>query len=522
MFTNLYYSHSTSLLKGDITQTISVDTLWRQNSYLNGVIKSNALNAAVGVNYEVNANHYIGFRYDLKTSPQKDSRDNELTSEIYANGMLYDRWKNRELKRTTHKMASQVNLYYAGKIGKLGIDVNTDYYTEGITTDGINMEKSEEFGERKLQSVSDIDNSLLAGKLQLTYPLGKGEWSIGSEYVDIGRDDEYINEDLPGFTSVVHIDETNLALFTEYRVSAKAGNFSAGLRYEDANYDYSVNGKVEKDKSRHYRQWFPNVSYGTKIGSVRCQLNYVSKVVRPSYMELSNNLTYSNRLMIETGYPFLKPTIRQDLSLMVVWKIIQVSVRYAHSKNAIVTWIDRFENDPKVSVIISRNVRKLPKFAAMITVAPTWGIWEPQFSAGIHKQWLDLESYGAEIKLEDLSFFGTFNNTFGLPDNFIVNIDAAYSSKGHLMTSYIFKDSFLVDCGISKSFFKKALQVKLAVSDIFNQSKAVNEIIVPQTDFKNLYRFDRRRLSFTLRYSFNSARSKYKGSAAGEEALKRF
>lgn len=522
VFANLYYSHITSLLKGDVSQTISVDTLWQQNSYTDGVIKSNTLNGTIGANYEINSNHYVGFRYDLKTSPQKDTKDNELMSSIYADGVLYDKWENRELKRTDHKVTSQANFYYAGKTGKLDIDLNADYYQESTTTDGINVERSDEFGERKLFSTSDIDNSMLAGKLQFTYPLWKGKLSVGSEYVDISRDDEYINDDLPGFTSSVHIDETNLALFAEYRASAKAGTFSAGLRYEEADYDYSVDGKVTDDKSRHYRQWFPNASYGTKIGQVRCQLNYTSKVIRPSYMELSSNLTYSNRLMIETGYPFLKPTVRQDLSLMVVWKIVQASLRYAHSKNAIVTWIDRFENDPKVSVITSRNLRKLPKLAAMISVAPTFGVWKPLLSGGIYKQWLNLNSYGMDIKLNDLSFFGSFNNIFELPHSFIINLDAAYDSKGHSMTSYVYKDSFVVDAGISKGFLDKSLQVKLAVSDIFNQNRAINQILMPQTDLKNLYRFDRRTFALTVRYSFNSARSKYKGSVAGEDALHRF
>ena len=37
---------------------------------------------------------------------------------------------------------------------------------------------------------------------------------------------------VPGFTSKVNVDETNLALFTEYKVLTNIGNFSIGLRYE--------------------------------------------------------------------------------------------------------------------------------------------------------------------------------------------------------------------------------------------------------------------------------------------------
>lgn len=116
----------------------------------------------------------------------------------------------------------------------------------------------------------------------------------------------------------------------------------------------------------------------------------------------------------------------------------------------------------------------------------------------------------------------SLQNIVELPGRFIINLDAEYNRRGHSNTSYFYKDSFLVDGGISKNFWDDSLQVKVAVSDIFNQNKAVNQIMMPHTDLKNIYCFDRRTVSFTLRYSFNFARSKYKGTTAGEEAVKRF
>ncbi len=41
---------------------------------------------------------------------------------------------------------------------------------------------------------------------------------------------------------------------------------------------------------------------------------------------------------------------------------------------------------------------------------------------------------------------------------------------------------------------------------------------MPQTTIKNSHAYDSRELQFTLRYNFNSARSKYKGKGAGSEA----
>ena len=522
LFANIYYSNVTSLQIGDISQTTHIDTLWQQSNYIDATVQTSKLNATIGANYGINDNHHIGFRYDLKSSPQDDIYKFDLLSDVYADDVLFDKWANNELKRITNKPTSQANLYYAGEVDKLSIDFNTDYHNGGSTSKSTSIEKSEAFGDRTLHSVGDISNSLWATKLQLSYPVWKGELSIGSEYVDISRGDEYINDDLEGFSSRVNVDETNLALFAEWQAATKIGNFSIGVRYEDATYNYIVDGVESEDKSRSYKQWFPNASYATKIGEVGLQLNYNSKVIRPSYRELSNNLLYGNRLTIETGNPYLKPTIKQDLSLMGVWKIIQASVSYSHQKDAIATWIDRYKEDPKVSVLTSRNIDNLPTLSAYITVAPKFGVWKPQLSAGINKQWLNLNPYGIDIKLNDPLLSASLNNIFELPNDFVINFDGSFLSKGHTTTGYLYKEKFVVNCGITKYFLDKSLQVKVAVSDILNQNRSAYQTVMPQSDFKNLYHFDNREVGLTIRYTFNSAKSKYKGSAAGSDALNRF
>lgn len=81
----------------------------------------------------------------------------------------------------------------------------------------------------------------------------------------------------------------------------------------------------------------------------------------------------------------------------------------------------------KVSVLTSRNLHELPKLAAMIAIAPTFGIWKPQLSC-VHKQWLDLTSYGMNVRLDKPSFFGSFNNTFDLSGNFMINLDVQHTT----------------------------------------------------------------------------------------------
>lgn len=521
IFLNAYYTNLTSFQRGNISQTVSIDTLWRQQNITDGLFKSNRLSGTIGANYEINKNHYLGFRYDIKTSPNNNVDVVDVTSDVYADEKLFDKSQNIETKNDNEKIGSQANLYYAGKIEKLSIDFNADYVYSGIESNILNEEISQKYGDRELHSSNNIDNQLFAAKLQLSYPIWTGELSIGSEYVNIARLDEYYNSDLIEFSSKVDIAEQNLAFFTQYQLETKIGNFAAGVRYEDAKSDYFVDNVKAEDKSRVYRQWFPNFSYSNRFGKVALQLSYNSKVTRPSYSQLSNNLLYVNRFTIQTGNSFLRPTINHDVSLMGVWKFLQAQVSYTHQKDAIVMWVDRYKNDPKISVVNYKNIDDLPKLSVFVAASHKFGVWKPQLSVGMQKQWLDLAKYGVDEKLNSPIFTAALDNIFEFKNGFIINLDGTYTSTGNYSTSYSFKDSFILDFGVSKKFFDNALQVSLTASDILNQKIQAFQVYSPYMDMKNLFRRDTREVALTIRYYFNPARSKYKGSGAGGAAKNR-
>ncbi|MFI3316270.1 MAG: outer membrane beta-barrel protein [Rikenellaceae bacterium] len=520
VFANLYHSDFTQVQRGEVTQTTDVGTIWEQLSYTDGVSEIAKLNGTIGANYQINSDHYVGIRYDHK-STFKEIQDFDFISSVFTDGDLYDTWNNNEYKEFDNAPTAQLNAYYSGTIGKLSIDFNTDYMSSGAASDNLNTEISDIDGTSYIYSASDIDNKLLATKLQLSYPLWKGQLSVGSEYVDIDRSDVYTS-DLEGYSSSTDIAEQNLALFAEYQAATAIGMFSLGVRYEDASYEYLNDGVKDDEMSKSYGQWFPSATYANQFGAFGVQLSYSSKVVRPTYTELSSNLTYANSLTMQTGNPYLSPSILQHASLTGVWRNVQAQVSYTHKKDAIVFWVDQYEPDSPISLINYHNIDKLEKFLAFVAYAPTIGVWSPQISGGVQKYYQDYSEYGIDIDMSEPIIFATLNNTVELPCNFIINFDADYYSKGYSEGAYVQKKNLTFDIGVSKSFFDKALSAKLAVSDLTKQSCTVASIIMPQTTLTNDYTYDSRHISLTLRYNFNSARSKYKGSGAGSEAKSRF
>lgn len=515
------YTNREGLEIGTFQHNAYVDTLWSQNINSNAQIHDNNLNARIGLNYEINQNHSIGVRYDIRTSPQQNIINTSVKSTVTANNEYFDEWDNQANYRTINYPVSQANLYYAGKVEKLSIDFNTDLYIGSTVSETKQSEKSKKYGEREISSKNNVDNTLVSSKLQLSYPIWKGDFSLGGEYVNIRRKDKYTNEPLVDFSSEVGIEESNLAAFVGYALHTKIGNFNAGVRYENVDTKYALDQTVSKDKSKKYDQFFPHFSYAIDIQEVGLQLNYSTQVARPTYRQLSNNLMYINRFTQEQGNPMLDPAINRELSLMSTWKFLQASVSYKYEQDAIIYIANQSKREPKVSIMSYENIKKLPSLSAFMAIAPRFGFWHPQLSAGITKQWLTVSSNGLDIVLDKPLFDVSFHNVFALPKQFLVTLDFLYRSKGNFQNSYIHKDQYILDFSIAKSFLNNSLSLKLNFNDILNQQVFAFKTYSPKMDLTKTAKRDNRHVSITLRYNFNVAKSKYKGDSSNSEAVRR-
>ena len=111
-------------------------------------------------------------------------------------------------------------------------------------------------------------------------------------------------------------------------------------------------------------------------------------------------------------------------------------------------------------------------------------------------------------------------NTFSLPKGFMLNMDYTYTSLGHTQIFELTEYSHRFDIALRKSFLKDALSLELRGHDLFREKDAA----IGFTDIYTIYQSnvrDRRKASLTLRYRFNSAASKYKGTGAGDQQKSR-
>ena len=521
LFATYKFSDATWMQKATYEQTVHVDTLWQQhnNNEVTGRIESHRLIS--GFSYDFNANHSIGARYTL-TSPGYSRSKDFFDSQVTADGKFYDYIKTDGLTVDKNNPSHQLNAYYNGTLGKTTIDLNTDLYFSTNRAYAYSDEQSQEHDSRNINSKNRVSNKMVATKLVITSPLLGGNLSYGAEYIHTRRNDDYeVNRTDLLANSYSKLEEQTASPFIQYARLTPIGNITVGLRYEYVRFKYYDAGIYQPEQSRSFRNLFPTISYGAKIGKVMAQLSYSVKTSRPSYSQLSNNVSYMNRFTRQTGNPYLDNETNHRVELSGVWKFIQFMVNYKDSRNAIIYWAEQMPGNEAITMISRKNVKSLKSMTAYISAAPKIGIWAPQINLGMQKPWFTLHTDVASYRLNRPIFMGNFNNAFSLPCGITFNVDYRYQSKGNTMNVYLAKEQHVLDVSISKSFLKDALTLEIKGNDLLYKCWDADLLYNQKMELLQVSKRGTRDLQLTLRYKFNTTRSKYKGTGAGNAELNR-
>ncbi len=521
LFTTYKFSDATWMQKATYEQAVHVDTLWQQhnNNEVTGRIESHRLIS--GFSYDFNANHSIGARYTL-TSPGYSRSKDFFDSQVTADGKFYDYIKTDGLTVDKNNPSHQLNAYYNGTLGKTTIDLNTDLYFSTNRAYAYSDEQSQEHDSRNINSKNRVSNKMVATKLVITSPLLGGNLSYGAEYIHTRRNDDYeVNRTDLLTNSYSKLEEQTASPFIQYARLTPIGNITAGLRYEYVRFKYYDAGIYQPEQSRSFRNLFPTISYGAKIGKVMAQLSYSVKTSRPSYSQLSNNVSYMNRFTRQTGNPYLDNETNHRVELSGVWKFIQFMVNYKDSRNAIIYWAEQIPGNEAITMISRKNVKSLKSMTAYISAAPKIGIWAPQINLGMQKPWFTLHTDVASYRLNRPIFMGNFNNALSLPCGITLNVDYRYQSKGNTMNVYLAKEQHVLDVSISKSFLKDALTLEIKGNDLLYKCWDADLLYNQKMELLQVSKRGTRDLQLTLRYKFNTTRSKYKGTGAGNAELNR-
>ena len=516
------YNIDNSLNKQTTTNKVQTANLWTNKWTSDSRFRNTNNNYTLSAAYEFNANHSVGARFFTNLLVGANNGSSIFSTDVLKNNVLFDHIESQISGNSTAIPNKSLSAYYVGKVGKIDIDFNTDYYYGRETEYRITTEQSANYANRTVTSAGIHTNKFFATKLVLSHPLFGGSLSVGNENTFTNHGQNYVNQENVVPSTASTIKERNNAFFFEYSRPTPIGQLMAGLRYEHVNSDYYDEGVYSPAHSRTYSQWFPSLTFATRIKEVGLQLSYSAKTSRPSYNQLGTNVAYMNRFTRQSGNPTLKPETLHNITLVSSWNWFTFVANYTQTHNKIMYWNEQESTDENITNLRYRNFKKFPALTLSLTAAPRMGVWSPQLTLFCQKQWFDIERLGSKLDLSKPVWGIQWDNSFEFRHDWTAEANLKLTSKGMTENAKLTRNNCTFDFSVRKAFLNNRLSVTVGVNDLFNRSANQLLLYTNNLSIDTKQELDSREFYVTLRYKFNTARSKYKGTGAGQSERKRF
>lgn len=516
------YNIDNSLNKQTTTNKVQSANLWTNKWTSDSRFRNTNNNYTLSAAYEFNADHAVGARFFTNLLVGANNGSGIFSTDVLKNNVLFDHIESRISANSTAIPNKSLSAYYVGKVGKIDIDFNTDYYYGRETEYRITTEQSANYANRTVTSAGIHTNKFFATKLVLSHPLFGGSLSVGNENTFTNHGQNYVNQENVVPSTASTIKERNNAFFFEYSRPTPIGQLMAGLRYEHVNSDYYDEGVYSPAHSRTYSQWFPSLTFATRIKEVGLQLSYSAKTSRPSYRQLGTNVEYMNRFTRQSGNPTLKPETLHNITLVSSWNWLTFVANYTQTHNKIMYWNEQESTDENITNVRYRNFKRFPALTLSLTAAPRMGVWSPQLTLFCQKQWFDIERLGSKLDLSKPVWGIQWDNSFEFRHDWTAEANLKLTSKGMTENAKLTRNNCTFDFSVRKAFLNNRLSVTVGVNDLFNRSANQLLLYTNNLSIDTKQELDSREFYVTLRYKFNTARSKYKGTGAGQSERKRF
>lgn len=472
-----------------------------------------------GLSYDFNADHSIG----LSFSSQKNLYNrfsSDMTQQYLKNGTFDGNVRLLTDIREEDKPVWEMNTYYVGKVGKLGIDLNATVLRRESEDNNNQQELSEELGNRTITTLTKDKNTMVAGKLVLDYPVWKGVLSGGSEVTSTESQGHNLNQENIIPESDTEMKEKNIAGFAEYEVQLGQWHLNAGLRFEHVSADYTSFGIRQEEPSRTYNDWFPNLSAAWQKCKWGAQLSYSKRITRPPYNMLTSMVVYDSRILYEGGNPLLRPSVRHSIDFNLTYSWLTFVTGYTRENDFFTHVGNIYDEENEIAIFQPDNFDHQDRVYATLVASPKLGFWQPQATLHYYQQMFDAEKYGAPKKLNKPEFSFNLNSWFVINPTAKALLQVNYTGSNHW--GFMYRGcNFMVNARLQKSFLNERLSATLYANDIFRtaKTKVTTYYAIGQTA-QDYYTYTQC-VGLTLSYNFNASNSKYRGTGAGNDEKSR-
>ena len=512
-FLNETINRNNSQIKGATTNTLvynGMETVVgsrQNNSYPTtvGVIKG-------GFNYSHGTQSFGAY---YRFNPEHGSFKNNGAEWLDNSELLL-----RDIAKQIRSHSHLASLYYENTFsGKYLMHFDGDFRNSHA-----NNSMATTYSESATPAVNSTDcrtSTLWAGKLYLNFPLWNGDFTIGTQdsYTHTSLDYRMLNSSVSEYipSSLTDARQTSAALFASWSRMLGKFSLSAGARYEYVDYDFKVDGKRDENVSRRDHLLTPDMSLGYSFDQEsQISLSYKMVTVKPPYSQLTGSLSYTGLHEIEGGNPALHDEKMHDVQLFGMWHGFMLQADYTRSLDSY-TFVKQLYPADNLQLLMHPVNINLSALNLYLVWSKPIRCWTPNATLGMYQQWLTLDNTQHNKPI----FVYYFDNTFALPHGWNVTANFSGQTKGDMHTNRLSASWFTMNASVGKTFLNKSLNVKLSATDIFNTANndwTMNTYGV-RVDKRQSY--DRRSVSLNIVYNFHPSKSKYRGSSAAENEMKR-
>lgn len=449
--------------------------------------------------YDFTPLHHVEAAYTLQRVPRSSVYIDEIESSIYdpKDGSI-DFGNPTETKVTPGMSISSpmtrhiFNLEYRGYIKQWTLSVGSNVTVEDKDYD------THPFDVEQNPLTIQRDQVITRSYVKASLPVGEGKFDAG---IELNSDkmkllvDRHKHRDSTDELFNNHTKNSDVTAAAYVNLSQTFGiwTLAGGLRYEDSHFSYKpyeddglmlyldqavpgvikMMGGISEEELRQYKYiqlWFdrklandnrhiyPNLSISARLGKSTLSLSY----------SISRNKAYLAYTHIGLSdiseETFLTKIVRDErvstTTLDWKWKWLTASLTHNRHTDPVFTTL---------SSINSFNGKEYDDVDLNIAADPTIGFWHPSISFNLHKQWLEIEGVKPDRLKKPFVSIG-WTNSFNLPDQWMILVNADWHSKGAKSNTYYYSTNLNLDASVQKTFTKPNLSVKLQLSDIFRQS----------------------------------------------------
>ncbi len=499
-------------------------------------------NYRLGADFFLGNKHTIGFLADGRGFNGEHRAFNRI--EIFNLSISGEQPDSILVARNTsmdERQQQTFNLNYRFDNGK-GRTLNIDADYGRFRNESVRFQPNQYFDANEGELLSEVINSfdtptdidIYTFKADYEQALWGGKMSTGLKLSKVVSDNTFLFFDVlagepvrnDNSSNLFNYDENVYAGYINYaRQLGEKWNFTAGVRAEqtDATGDLQAFRPElqEPPVELNYLNFFPNVGLTWQAApNHSLALNYGRRINRPDYNVLNPFNNQISELSYEKGNPFLQPEIVNNIELGYTLAYrYNFKLAYSKTTDQITRLMAPDENDPRAGFITWDNLasQTVVSFnaSAPVQFSEKWNAYFNLSASHLDNQ-ADYGN-GAVVDLQAFTYTVYQQHTFNLPFQLQGEISGYYSGPGVWGGVFEYESNWSLNLGLQRKFFKDKLNVRVSADDLFYETGWDGA-----SDFAGLVsrgsgRWDSRRISVSMNYSFGNPNIKSRRRNTGLE-----